>query len=138
MTVESRTSLDLELAHAFARAYREVDEAELRGLMAPDALVRILMPRGYQELEGPEGMIEQIRGFFAKWPVEELDELEVELLRPNLLQTGRMAQVEHRFRLRQADGGQPATMVITHLIAIADGRIAVLDELCSGVMPDPA
>lgn len=29
-------------------------------------------------------------------------------------------------------------MVITHLIAITNGRIAVLDELCTGVMPDPA
>ncbi len=138
MTVESSTSFDLELAHAFARAYREVDEDELRGLIAPDALVRILMPRGYQELEGPEGIIDQLRGFFAKWPVEELDQLEVELLRPNLMQTGRMAQVEHRFRLRQAEGGQAATVVITHLIAITNGRIAVLDELCTGVMPDPA
>lgn len=138
MTVSLTTSSELELAHAFARAYREVDEDALRDLIAPEAPVRMLMPRGYAEHVGPDALIQQIRGFFTKWPVVAVDELEVELLRPNLMQTGRMTQVEHRFRLRQADTGQPAAMVITHLLAIADGRIAVLDELCTGVMPEPA
>ena len=139
MTVESTTtSLDLDLAHAFARAYRDVDADELRDLIAPDGLVRMLMPAGFTEHEGPDGMIAAISGFFSKWPVEEVDEVAIELLAPNLKQTGRLAQVVHRFRLRRADGEQTATMVVTHLLAIADGHIAVLDELCTGVMPDPA
>ena len=27
------------------------------------------------------------------------------------------------------------TMIVTNLIAIADGRIALVDELCTGLMP---
>jgi hypothetical protein len=28
-------------------------------------------------------------------------------------------------------------MVLKHLLAIADGKIALVDELCTGVMPEP-
>jgi len=54
------------------------------------------------------------------------------------MQTGRMARIVHRYRLRAADADQTATMLVTHLVALADGRIALVDELCSGIMPQAA
>jgi hypothetical protein len=64
-----------------------------------------------------------------------LEAVEHELLAPNRRKPGRLARVMQRFRMYEARGGQPATMVIVHLIAIADGQIALVDELCSGLMP---
>jgi limonene-1,2-epoxide hydrolase len=136
MTATTTDQTDLDLARAFARAYREIDGDALRGLLAPTARVRVLMPRGYSEHAGPDEVISALREFAERWKTEAVDELGVELLAPNLMQTGRMAFVSQRFRLRSAAGDKTATMVVKHLIAIADGRVALFDELCSGVMPD--
>ena len=136
MTATTTDQADHDLARAFAHAYREVDGDGLRGLLAPAARVRVLMPRGYSEHAGPEEVISALREFAERWRTETVEALEVELLAPNLMQTGRIAFVSQRFRLRSAAGDKTATMVVKHLLAIADGRIALFDELCSGVMPD--
>src|SRR4051812_13448194 len=136
MAVAAQDRTDLDLAHAFAQAYRDVDSEALRSLLSPVVRVRVLAPPGFKEIKGPDGMISELGEFFANWSVEEVDAINVALLSANRMQTGRMAQITQRFRLRQADGEQAATMLVTHLIAIADGRIALVDELCSGVMPD--
>ncbi len=128
---------DLELAQAFARAYRDIDEEAMRRLLAPSARIRMLMPRGLVELHGPDPLIDALRKLAEKWPVEKADEPEVELLAENLLKTGRIVSVGYRMRLRSASGERAANMVVKHLLAIADGRIALVDELCSGVMPEP-
>ena len=134
-TADNRT--DIDLAHAFARAYRDIDEEAMRELLAPSARVRLLMPRGLTELLGPEALTSALRKLADSWRTEDVDELEVELLAQNLMKTGRLVFVGHRFRLRSASGEATARMVIKHLLAVADGKIALVDELCSGVMPEP-
>ena len=136
MAIAAQDRTDLELAHAFAQAYRDVDSEALRSLLSPIVRVRVLAPPGFKEIKGSEEMISELCDSFANWSVDEVDAIEVELLSANRMQTGRMAQITQRFRLRQADGDQPATMLVTHLVAIADRRIALVDELCSGLMPD--
>jgi hypothetical protein len=134
----TKTATDLELAQAFARAYRDIDGEAMRGLLAPSARIRMLIPRGLIELHGADALIDALRKLAEKWPIEEADEPEVELLAENLLKTGRIVSVGYRLRLRSASGESTANMVVKHLLAIADGRIALVDELCSGVMPQPA
>ncbi len=128
---------DLDLARAFARAYRDIDAEAMQGLLAPAARVRVLMPRGLIEHQGPDSLIGALRKFAENWRTEEVDELEVELLAQNLMKSGRLVFVGHRFRLRSANGEATAKMVIKHLLAIVEGKIALVDELCTGVMPEP-
>ncbi len=127
---------DLELAHAFARAYREIDENAMKAALAPAARVRVLMPRGYFEYDGADGLLGVLREFATKWTFESVDAVEIELLTQNLAQTGRLVSIGQRLRLRSASGERTATMLIKHLVAIKDGRIALVDELCTGVMPE--
>ena len=115
----------------------DVDAGTLGGASFRAARVRLLMPRGLIEHQGPDLLIGELRKFAENWRTEEVDELEVEPLAQNRLKTGRMVFVSHRFRLRSVTGESTAKMVIKHLLAIADGRIALVDELCSGVMPEP-
>ena len=135
MAIDVKDTEDLELAHGFARAYREIDERAMRAALAPAARVRMLMPRGYGEHEGPEGLLAVLREMATKWTTDGVDALQVELLAPNVLQTGRLASIRQRLHFRSAGGDRTATMVVTHLVAIADGRITLVDELCTGLMP---
>lgn len=135
MGIDSKDTVDLGLVHAFARAYREIDERAIRAALAPAARVRVLMPRGYEEHEGPEALLAALREIATKWTIEGVDALQVELLAPNVLQTGRLASIRQRLRFRSAGGDRSATMVVTHLVAIQDGRITLVDELCTGLMP---
>jgi len=109
---------DQDLAQAFAR-------------------IRVLMPRGYFEYEGADGLLGVLREFATKWTFESVAAVEVELLMQNLMQTGRLVSVGQRLCLKSASGERSARMVIKHLLAIKDGRIALVDELRTGVMPEP-
>lgn len=134
--MDTDTQADLELAQAFARAYREIDAEAMRGLLAPNARVRLLLPRGFFEHIGADALIAALREFAQKWTTSAVDTLEVELLAPNLMQTGRLVSLSQRFALRATGGDRTASMVIKHLLAITGGTIALVDELCTGVMPD--
>ena len=136
VNMDTKDTTDLELAHRFARAYREIAEDAMQAVLAPSARIRTLMPRGLTEYEGPEKLVAVLREFAAKWTFERVDAVEVELLAPNVMQTGRLAFVGQRLRLKSAAGDRAATMVMKYLIAINDGRIVLVDELCTGVMPD--
>ena len=98
------------------------------------ARVRILMPRGFSEHD-PDGLLGVLREFATKWKFDGVDAIDVEPLAQNLMQTGRLVSVGQRLRLTSVTGDRRATMLLKHLIAIKDGRIALVDELCSGVMP---
>jgi hypothetical protein len=88
MTIDVNDTKDLELGHAFARAYRELDEDAMKSVVAATAKVRILMPRGYFEHDGPEGLVGVLREFAAKWTFDAVDGIDVALLAQNLMQTG--------------------------------------------------
>ncbi|HVJ16869.1 MAG TPA: hypothetical protein VM686_15620 [Polyangiaceae bacterium] len=137
MTINGNDTKDLELAHTFARAYRELDEGAMKTTLASTARVRLLMPRGFFEHAGPDELLGVLRDFATKWTFDSVDSVEVELLTQNMMQTGRLACIDQRLRLRSANGERSATMVLKHLVAIKDGQIALVDELCTGVMPLP-
>ena len=105
-------------------------------LLAPSARVRILMPRGYTEYDGADKLLALLHEFSDKWSFVSVDQLDVEVLAPNLMQTGRLVAVSQRLRLRSAAGDRSGTIVMKHLLAIKDGVIAIVDELCTGVMSD--
>jgi hypothetical protein len=134
--IDARDTKDLELAHGFARAYRENDEPAMQDVLAPGTRIRMLMPRGLVEYEGAEKLVAMLREFSTKWTFESVDAIDVELLTQNLMQTGRLLFVSQRLRLRSAAGDKTGVMAMKHLLAIKDGRIALVDELCSGLMPD--
>jgi hypothetical protein len=127
------TATDLDIAHAYARAYREADGDALRTMIAPDLRARVLVPSGFHEITGMDTLIAAQGGFFEHWRVLEVVESEVCLLEHDGLRPGRLARVAQRFRLR-ADDGREALMDVTNLITIRDGQIGSIDELCSGPM----
>ncbi len=135
MTMDANDTKDLDLAYTFARAYRELDEGAMKTVLAPAARARILMPRGYFEHEGPDALLGVLREFATKWTFDRAEAVEVELLAPNLMQTGRLVCIGQRLRLTSVAGDRTATMLMKHLLAIKDGQIVLVDELCTGVMP---
>jgi len=136
MAIDAKDTKDLELSHGFARAYREVDEEAMLAVLAPGARYRMLMPRGYTEDQGPEKLIAKLREFATKWTFAGVDSVEAELLTQNVLSAGRLVFMGQRLRLTSVAGDRTGTMVMKYLIAIKDGRIELVDELCSGLMPE--
>ena len=128
VTVAASDQLDLDLAHEFARAYRDLDEVALRGLVAPDLRSRVLSPPGYHEIEGVDGLLAELRGLVSQWEVLGVTALHVQLLGVNRMNTGRQARIVQTFTLREVGGSQTAVMQVTNLIAIVDGRIALFHE----------
>jgi hypothetical protein len=135
MTDASPSRTDLDIAHAFERAYREGDREGLRAVLAPDARVRVLMPKGLMELAGADGLADVLQPFFAKWSVVSADAQQLEVLRQNAMRTGRLTRTVQRLVLRGPEGAG-ATMVVSHLLGIVGDRVAIVDELCTGIMPD--
>jgi hypothetical protein len=135
MAIDAKDAKDLELCHGFVRAYWDIDEGAMH-TVAPAAPVRVLMPRGLIEFERPDKLLAHLREFATKWTIEGVDAVGVELLTQNLLQTGRLAFISHSVRFKSSAGDKIATMGMKHLVAIKDGHIALVDELCTGLMPE--
>lgn len=117
----------LETATEFARAYAQGDYERVRKLVAPDVFEREINPGGYIELRGPDELIAEARGFTGRYGDPEVLEQTVET-------AGRLVRVINRWRHQWH--GEPMLCDFYELLCIEDGRIAQIDLVCSGVVPE--
>ena len=125
-TVAERTAL--EIAAEFARAYAEGDEGRVRELVTADVIEREINPAGYIEFRGPDELIAERREFTGRYGEPEVLELSTE-------SAGPLVRVINRWRHSHA--GEPGLCDFYELLRIEDGRVAQIDLVCSGVVPEP-
>lgn len=123
--VTEQTALDV--GSEFARAYAEGDFERVRELVAPDVLEREINPGGYIELRGPDELIAEARDFTGRYGAPEVLELTPETAGP-------LVRVLNRWRLHWE--GQPVLCDFYELLRIESGRVAQIDMVCSGVLPE--
>jgi ketosteroid isomerase-like protein len=126
-TVTERTALDV--GTEFARAYAEGDHERVRELVAPDLLQREINPAGYVEMRGPDELIAEVRDFTGRYGEPEVLELTTEMAGP-------LVRAVNRWRLSR--DGEPVLCDFYELLRIESGRVAQIDLVCSGVLPEAA
>jgi TusA-related sulfurtransferase len=121
-----------DVADGFLGAVLARDFDGIAALAAPDVRLRYLIPAGPGESNGPDGVAAQFREWFGDVDVSEVLDAGVEEL------PGRRCSVRYRVRLREHGGWYVAEQQ-AYVTVDGDGRIAVIDLLCSGfrALPDP-
>ena len=118
---------DLQAAHRFLDALATLDWDALRACFTPDARLRALVPTTLREEEGPDAIIDRLRYWFGELEDFRLLESGVEEL---------IDRVNVRYRLAGTDPDDgPIVVEQQCYFAIDDGRIAVIDSVCSGPRP---
>jgi hypothetical protein len=119
-------------AHAFLDGLAAQDFAQLGGALAADACLRALLPLGLWEWAGAEVIAHR----FARWFGDTED---FELVEAAVSDVGGRLHLHWRLRLRAERLGTGWFTVEQQVYADADadaGRIARLDLLCTGYLPE--
>jgi TusA-related sulfurtransferase len=118
-----------DVAGRFLGAVLARDFAGIAALAAPEGRLRYLIPSGPGEDHGPGPIAARFREWFGDVDASEVLDSGIEAL------PGRMA-VRYRIRLREL--GEWFVAEQQAFVTVGDdGRIAVLDVLCSGFRPVP-
>ena len=107
------------------------DFAQLGGALAADACLRALLPSGLREWAGAEAIAHR----FARWFGDTED---FELVEANSGELGGRLHLHWRLRLRAERLGSGCFTIEQQAYADTDnsGRIARLDLLCTGYLPE--
>jgi len=107
------------------------DFAQLGGALAADACLRALLPSGLREWAGAEAIAHR----FARWFGDTED---FELVEANSRELGGRLHLHWRLRLRAERLGSGCFTIEQQAYADTDnsGRIARLDLLCTGYLPE--
>ncbi len=95
--------------------------------MTEDVLEREINPGGYVEFRGPTELIEEAREFTGRYGDPEVLELAVE-------PAGPLVRVVNRWRLRR--DGEPVLCDFYELLTVEGDRVAQIDLVCSGIIPE--
>jgi hypothetical protein len=125
-TLSSCTAL--EIAAEFARAYAEGDDERVRELVTADVIEREVNPAGYIEFRGPDELIAERREFTGRYGEPEVLELTTE-------SAGPLVRVINRWRHNRTL--EPGLCDFYELLRVEDGRVARIDLVCFGVVPEP-
>jgi hypothetical protein len=119
------------LAGSFVEGLVAQDFAELGGALAADACLRALLPLGLREWAGAEA----IARVFARWFGDTED---FELIEASVGEVGGRLHLQWRLRLRAHRLGTGWFTIEQQAYADTDegGRIAQLDLLCTGYLPE--
>ena len=119
------------LAGAFLEGLAAQDFAELSAALTADACLRALLPSGLREWAGAEA----IARVFARWFGDTGD---FELIEATIGEVGGRLHLHWRLRLRAERLGRGWFTVEHQAYADTDesGRIARLDLLCTGYLPE--
>jgi hypothetical protein len=135
MTPRSHGAVDVvsesTAAGSFVEGLATQDFAELGGALAAGACLRALLPSGLREWAGAEA----ITRVFARWFGDTED---FELIEASVGQVGGRWHLQWRLRLRAQRFGTGWFTVEQQAYADTDdgGRIAQLDLLCTGYLPE--
>jgi hypothetical protein len=132
-TTHGRTATvpQFAVAGAFLDGLAAQDFAALGGALSPGACLRALLPSGLREWTGAEA----IARAFARWFGDTGD---FELLEATVGEVGGRLHLHWRLRLRAGRLGHGWFTVEQQTYADTDerGRIARLDLLCTGYLPE--
>ena len=121
---------EFAVASSFIEGLAGQDFARLGGTLAADACLRALLPGGLREWTGAE----EIAHRFARWFGDTED---FELVEAAVSDVGGRLHLHWRLRLRAERLGTGWFTVEQQVYADADGgRIARLDLLCTGYLPE--
>lgn len=118
----------------FLAALTDRDFEALAGILAPDATMRMLLPRGPQEVSGNQA----IAACFARWFG---GYARIELLGSELVPIAHRSRMGWRFRVTpSAESGATDSSLIEQTAFFDIGRTAIraIDLLCSGFLPERA
>lgn len=137
MAVDSAREVDLatqthvgnatEVGRAFAAAYASADYATVEALLAPDVKYREITPSRVFEATGPGPILDEEREFLARFDGHETLELET-------AQIGERVFARTRWRLQR--DGETEVVEWCEYMTVEEGRVAILDAVCSGPMPE--
>ena len=127
MATATRMSSALEIAERYARAYADGDYERVREFVSQDVLEREINPGGYVEFRGPAELIDEAREFTGKYGDPEVLELTVE-------PAGPLVRVINRWRLRR--DGEPVLCDFYELLTVEGDKVARIDLVCSGTIPE--
>lgn len=126
MTTRRSSATDPGATLVAALAERDFDR--LAGMLAPDVRMRALIPPGPVELSGAEPAAARFASWFG-------DSDGLELVRSGSDQIGDRLHVFYRLRVKRP--GDTWKIIEQHLFcALDEGRITVLDLVCSGFRPE--
>jgi hypothetical protein len=114
------------VGHRFVEALGARDFSRLASCLAEDVRFRALLPRGLRELSGVNASVSCFEAWFgAADRVELVDKM-----------VSAIADRQHlAWRLRVHDAGGVRLIEQQVYATVVDGRVAVLDLLCSGFRP---
>jgi len=125
------TAAQFALAGSFLEGLAAQDFARLGGALTADARLRALLPGGPREWAGAEAIAGRFAGWFG-------DTEDFELVQAAAGQVGGRLHLQWRLRLRAERLGPGWFTVEQHAYADIEGsgRIARLDLLCTGYLPE--
>jgi hypothetical protein len=127
MATQTRSTRMLDTARAFAEAYAAADYSAVEALLDPDVRYREITPSRVVETTGAAAILDELREFLDRFEGHETLELEATRL-------GGRVGARTRWRLRT--GGDAEVVEWCEYMTVRDGRIATLDVVCSGPMPE--
>jgi len=116
------------VAEALLNAVRERDFEALKRLFTPTVRTRALLPGGTFEVHGPDDITDAFVGWFG-------DVEDFRVLEASHDQVADRLQVGWRVELRWPEESIKRVIEQRAYAKVVDGRIAVLDLLCSGFRP---
>ena len=102
----------------------------IASVLAPDARMRALLPGGPREWSGAEAIAHR----FDRW----FGDADLEVVEHDVRPVGRRVQVRWMVRVRaeRLDPGWHVVEQVAYVDGDADGRIAGVDLLCTGYLPE--
>jgi hypothetical protein len=121
---------DEATARALVDAICDRRTDDLTSVLAPDATLRALLPGGPREWAGADAVV----GRFAHW----FGDAELEVVERDVRPIGPRVQVRWQVRVRAERLGPGWRVVeqVAYVDADAGGRIARVDLLCTGYLPE--
>lgn len=131
MTTTTTPPLSFAGAGLLLEALAAQDFAALRSCLDPRVRMRALVVPGLQSFDGPE----EVAGKFASW-FGQTDEFEV--VDASVGEVAGRLHLSWRVRLRAERLGEAHRILEQHSFADcgADGRIAFIDLVCTGYLPE--
>ena len=117
-----------DVGEAFLQALANRDFEALQACLQQDVSFRALVPPGIRQATDASGTVNRLRLWFG-----EADSFE--MLRTEIGQVADRLSITYRIRLHDSDGWQVIEQRLYCDVG-DDGRISILDLLCSGFLPE--
>jgi hypothetical protein len=130
MGEQAAIASDEATARALVDAICDRRADDLAAVLVPDATMRALLPGGLREWAGADAVAER----FAHW----FGDAELEVVERDVRPVGRRVRVRWQVRVRAERLG-PGWRVVEQVAYVdvdAEGRIACIDLLCTGYLPE--